>query len=52
MMVTVPRGDGTQCAAARGMFKTLRTGGHVWIAHNGCYKGKWDPRRVFPKCFG
>merc|ERR1739848_611634 len=47
----------TQCFVARQMFEKVRVGGHVWIAHNGCYKGKWDPRRVWgPQywrcCFG
>eukprot|EP00747_Dinoflagellata_sp_TGD_P059673 gnl/TRDRNA2_/TRDRNA2_151675_c0_seq2.p1 gnl/TRDRNA2_/TRDRNA2_151675_c0~~gnl/TRDRNA2_/TRDRNA2_151675_c0_seq2.p1 ORF type:complete len:459 (+),score=58.15 gnl/TRDRNA2_/TRDRNA2_151675_c0_seq2:126-1502(+) len=47
----------TQCFVAREMFHKVRVGGHAWIAHNGCYKGKWDPRRVWgPQywrcCFG
>lgn len=47
----------TQCYVAREMFRTVRVGGHVWICHNGSYKGKWDPKRVWgPQywrcCFG
>eukprot|EP00928_Gymnodinium_smaydae_P071336 TRINITY_DN54959_c0_g1_i1.p1 TRINITY_DN54959_c0_g1~~TRINITY_DN54959_c0_g1_i1.p1 ORF type:complete len:507 (-),score=75.61 TRINITY_DN54959_c0_g1_i1:69-1589(-) len=47
----------TQCAVAHGMFRAVRPGGHLWIAHNGCYKAKWDPKRVWgPQywqcCFG
>lgn len=37
----------TQCRAAREMFSAVRVGGYVWISHNGSYKGKWDPRRVW-----
>lgn len=37
----------TQCRAARDMFRTVRVGGHVWIAHNGSYQRKWDPKRVW-----
>lgn len=49
--------QGTQCRVAIEMFRALRVGGRLWIAHNGCYKGKWDPRRVWgPQywscCFG
>lgn len=37
----------TQCSVARELFRVVRVGGHVWIAHNGSYKRKWDPRRVW-----
>lgn len=37
----------TQCRVAREMFRTVRVGGHVWVSHNGCYNGKWDPKRVW-----
>merc|ERR1712039_100341 len=37
----------TQCRAAQDMFRAVRIGGHVWIAHNGSYKRKWDPKRVW-----
>jgi len=37
----------TQCRVAREMFRTVRVGGRVWISHNGSYKGKWDPRKVW-----
>lgn len=41
------RTEKTQCSVARELFRVVRRGGHVWIAHNGSYKGKWDPRRVW-----
>merc|ERR1712216_705238 len=37
----------TQCRAAREMFRAVRVGGVVWISHNGSYRGKWDPKRVW-----
>lgn len=48
---------GTQCRVARDMFRSLRTGGRLWISHNGSYHGKWDPKRVWGAkywrcCFG
>lgn len=41
------RTKGTQCRAAKEMFTALRRGGSLWIQHNGSYKGKWDPKRVW-----
>lgn len=38
---------GTQCHAAREMFRAVKVGGTVWISHNGSYKGKWDPKLVW-----
>lgn len=43
----LPATKGTQCSVAREMFQAVRVGGHVWICHNGSYKGKWDPRLVW-----
>lgn len=53
----LPQTRRTQCFVAREMFRTVRVGGHVWIYHNGSYKRKWDPKRVWgPQywqcCFG
>lgn len=39
--------EGTQCRAAREMFRSVRAGGRIWVSHNGCYNGKWDPKRVW-----
>eukprot|EP00929_Paragymnodinium_shiwhaense_P008597 TRINITY_DN112552_c0_g1_i1.p1 TRINITY_DN112552_c0_g1~~TRINITY_DN112552_c0_g1_i1.p1 ORF type:complete len:365 (-),score=36.94 TRINITY_DN112552_c0_g1_i1:497-1591(-) len=39
--------EGTQCSVVRGMFRAIKVGGHVWIQHNGSYKGKWDPKLVW-----
>lgn len=37
----------TQCSVAREMLRAVKVGGHVWIAHNGSYRAKWDPRKVW-----
>lgn len=37
----------TQCFVAREMFRTIRIGGHVWVYHNGSYRRKWDPKKVW-----
>lgn len=37
----------TQCHVAREMFRVIKIGGYVWIAHNGSYEAKWDPKRVW-----
>eukprot|EP00927_Polykrikos_kofoidii_P043841 TRINITY_DN37940_c0_g1_i1.p1 TRINITY_DN37940_c0_g1~~TRINITY_DN37940_c0_g1_i1.p1 ORF type:complete len:374 (+),score=16.86 TRINITY_DN37940_c0_g1_i1:45-1166(+) len=39
--------NNTQCGIAREMFRVIRRGGYVWIYHNGSYKRKWDPKRVW-----
>lgn len=45
----LPNTEKTQCRGAREMFRAVKVNGHVWIAHNGCYKGKWDPKNVWGK---
>merc|ERR1712048_900642 len=37
----------TQCSVARDIFRVVRVGGTLWAYHNGSYKGKWDPMRVW-----
>ncbi|CAJ1358810.1 unnamed protein product, partial [Effrenium voratum] len=37
----------TQCRVAWEMFRATKVGGHTWVAHNGAYKGKWDPKRAW-----
>merc|ERR1711879_821928 len=37
----------TQCHVAREMLRAVKVGGYVWIAHNGSYRAKWDPRQVW-----
>merc|ERR1711957_633451 len=53
----LPLSKKTQCFVARQMLHAVKLGGYVWIMHNGCYKGKWDPKRVWGPdywrcCFG
>mmetsp|Transcript_11558 Transcript_11558/g.27171 ORF Transcript_11558/g.27171 Transcript_11558/m.27171 type:complete len:168 (+) Transcript_11558:1-504(+) len=48
---------GTQCSVARQMYRSVKVGGTVWVAHNGSYKRKWDPKHVWGPnywncCFG
>ncbi|CAL1163018.1 unnamed protein product [Cladocopium goreaui] len=35
------------CRVTREMFRATAVGGHTWVAHNGVYQGKWDPKRVW-----
>lgn len=43
----LPDTQKTQCRVTREMFRATAVGGHTWVAHNGVYQGKWDPKRVW-----
>lgn len=45
--LSLHRGEGTQCGVAREMLRAVRVGGYIWICHNGSYKGKFDPKRIW-----